>query len=135
MYIHMYIHVMKRKSLKRKSAKRYPRRSENKREFLKASNETEKPQKKSTCGFRQRDYRPGRGGKPILFYILILHSHSPIPNHYWKKSTRTTKTKTSKQNKKKPKSISFEVFLFHLRLSEALVCFRSSGDNFVRSFF
>ena len=46
MYIHMYIH-MKRKNLKRKSAKSDPRRSENKRELLKASNETEKPQKKS----------------------------------------------------------------------------------------
>ena len=45
MYIHMYIH-MKRKNLKRKSAKSYPRRRENKRELLKASNETQKPQKK-----------------------------------------------------------------------------------------
>ena len=41
----MYIH-MKRKNLKRKSAKSYPRRRENKRELLKASNETQKPQKK-----------------------------------------------------------------------------------------
>ena len=30
-------------------------------------------------------------------------------------------------------ALSFEVFAFHLRLSEALVCFRASGDNFLRS--
>ena len=41
----MYIH-MKRKNLKRKSAKSYPRRCENKRELVKASSETQKPQKK-----------------------------------------------------------------------------------------
>ena len=32
-------------------------------------------------------------------------------------------------------ALSSEVFAFHLRLSEALVCFRASGDNFLRSFF
>ena len=41
----MYIH-MERNNLKRKSAKKYPWRRENKRELLKASNETQKPQKK-----------------------------------------------------------------------------------------
>ena len=53
MFIHMYMHMcihmhihMKRKNLKRKSAKSYPRRCENKRELLKALNETQKPQKK-----------------------------------------------------------------------------------------
>ena len=30
-------------------------------------------------------------------------------------------------------ALSFEVFAFHLRLSEALVCFRASGDNLLRS--
>ena len=45
MYIHMYIH-MKRKNLNRKSANSYPRRRENKRELLKASNGTQNPQKK-----------------------------------------------------------------------------------------
>ena len=81
-YIHMYIHIQ-RKNLKRKSAKSYPRRSENKRELLKASNEIEQPQKKSTWGFRQRDYRPDRGGgNPILFFICVLRSRPPISNHY-----------------------------------------------------
>ena len=49
MYIHMYIHMdihmyihMKRKNLKRKSAKSYPQKRKNKRELLKASNETQK---------------------------------------------------------------------------------------------
>ena len=37
---------MERKHLKRKSAKSYPRRSENKRELLKASNETQKAENK-----------------------------------------------------------------------------------------
>ena len=47
MYIHMYMYIhMKRKDLKRKSANSYPRRRENKRELLKASNETQQPQKK-----------------------------------------------------------------------------------------
>ena len=41
---------MKRKNLKRKSAKRYPRRHGNKRELLKASNEAQKLQKKD-CYF------------------------------------------------------------------------------------
>ena len=41
----MYIHL-KRKNLKRKSTKSYPQRRENKRELLKASNETQQPQKK-----------------------------------------------------------------------------------------
>ena len=104
----MHIH-MKRKNHKRKSAKSYPRKRENKGELLKASNEaqkpqkkelkkvsleerkqtraseslneTEKPQKKSTWDFRQRDYRPGRGGNPILCFICVLRSHSPISNH------------------------------------------------------
>ena len=40
------MYIMKHKNLKRKSAKSYPRRRENKRELLKASNETQKPQKK-----------------------------------------------------------------------------------------
>ena len=31
--------------------------------------------------------------------------------------------------------LSFKVFAFHLKLSEALVCSRASGDNFLRSFF
>ena len=41
-----YVIHMKRKNLKRKSAKSYPWRYENKREFLKASNETQQSQKK-----------------------------------------------------------------------------------------
>ena len=71
---------MKRKILKRKSAKSYPRRREKKRELLKGSNESEKPQKKSTWGFRQRDYRPGRGGTPFCFLFLFCVSilQSPI---------------------------------------------------------
>ena len=32
-------------------------------------------------------------------------------------------------------AISFELFVFHLKFSEALVCFRTSGDNLLRSFF
>ena len=43
---------MKRKNLKRTSAKSYPRRSENKRELLKASNETEKKPYENGAGRR-----------------------------------------------------------------------------------
>ena len=53
MYIHMYIQ-MKRKKLKRKSATSYPRRRENKRELLKASNETQTPQKKERKSYPWR---------------------------------------------------------------------------------
>ena len=89
---------MKRKHLKRKSAKNYPGRRENKRELLKTSNETQTPQKKErkklspearkqtrTSESLKRNAKTskeitqkvipgklgGRGGNPILFFIFI----------------------------------------------------------------
>ena len=56
---------MNRKHLEGKSATNYPRRRENKRELLKASNETQKPQKKERKKLSPEERKQTRASKSL----------------------------------------------------------------------